>query len=428
MAIASMPSVDQNTCGSWTENQITAYQSMPFYLAKMQVETKKWFPTFSKTVKKIRWKPNMGPIMRGVRTNASPHMRQFANPRPITQDPLTDIMDIRESTSEAQVLSHDFESPVFNFYPEFNDFMSHIDDNGKDIIEKIERFRDIFLRGNMFHMSPYCFVCNNAGLVDLVLSPYWSGSGTFDPATMGKTTPFLTANRPSGNLKASCIEMAMTIAEIDLRIKPFRGSELPKEDQPLASQYLIVMDSEAWNQFPYDPLVLQNRSINMDLITNGYRGSFFGRSVARLEDLPLRYAEDGTFYAPEVRVAPGEINAGETIPNKLYAGINNSAYAVAWLIGENGYSEVESGPPPSMFTGDKFPNAPKMDWSGVPRLTKNFLLPCVAPDGTVQQKTNSKGKYIRFECESTFGILPEQRRNAIPILYQRKRGPGNPIK
>lgn len=422
--LTSMPALDTNQCGDWTENQITAYQSLPFYLAKLQVDMKNTYPTFSRSTKKIKWTQNQGSVMRAVRTNPSPHLRQFANPRPVTQTPLTDVVDVRETINEASVKWQDFRSPIFNWFPAFNDFMDHIQDTATDLSEKIERFNEVYIRGMMFHMSPFVIVCNANGTVSLVLSPYWSGSGTFDGGVnQGKTAAFLSANLPTGTLQLSCIEMAMTIAETDLGIPFFSGSELPKDDQPLDGKFLIVTASEQYNQFIYDQLVKANRTINFDVLTSGFKGSFFGRATSRLESLPLRYEADGTFDAPQLRVDASELNGGETLPNPDYTSIEVSPYTVNWLIGKNGYQTIETGMPPKLFTSNTFPNAPGMDWSGVPRLTKNFLIQCIDEQGNVQLDTNSWGRYLRFQAEQTFGILAAQRRNAIPILSVRKRGP-----
>lgn len=425
--LPSMPAIDANVCGDWTENQIGVYQTLPFWFAKLQVDTKDLYPTFSKLTKKRMWKPNNGPILRGVRTHSSPHLRQFINPNPISQAPKTDVMDIRESITEAQVYWQDFESPIFNFYPDFNDFMSHIDDNGKDISEKIERANEIYLRGMMFHMSPHVFICQADGSIKAVASPFFSGSGSFDGGVnQGKTAPFLIANLPTGPLQLSCIEQAMTHAEINYDIPYFSGSDLPKDDQPLDGKFLIVQDSESWNRLIYDPLVKSNRAISFDMLTNGYRGSFFGRSVSKLERFPLRYTALGTFPAPQVRTDAAEVDGGQTIVSPLYADPNQCPYVVNWLIGKNGYETIETGNPPSLFTGNKFPDAPKMSWDGVPYLTKQILLQCLDSNGNVQLRPNSRGRYIKFEASQTFGILATQRRNAIPILSLRKQGPGNP--
>lgn len=428
--LTSVPAIDAVTCGDWTENQLSAYQSLPFYLAKLQVDVKKTYPTFSRLTKKIKWTQGQGNTMRAVRTNASPNLRQFANPRPISQAPLSDVVDVRETIVEAQVKWQDFESPIFSFYSAFNDFMDHIDDTGKDMAEKIERFNEVFIRGMMFHMAPYVFVCLNNGTVALVPAPYWSGGGVFDGGVnQGKTPAFLSANLPTGPLTMDAIEMALTIAEIDLAIPYFSGSDLPKDDAPLDGKFLVITNSETYNRFPRDPSVLAGRSITLDLITKGFYGSFWGRATSRLESLPLRYTSEGAFLNPELRVDADEANAGETLPNPFYTALSSedpaqsSPYEVNWLVGKNGYSTIETGMPPKMFTGDKFPNAPGMDWSGVPRLTKNFLIQCLDSEGNVKLDTNRWGRYLKFQAEQTFGILAAQRRNAIPILSLRKRGP-----
>jgi hypothetical protein len=421
MALNQMPAIDQNTCGDWTENDRNLYQAMPFYLAKVQVEMKKTFPTFSKLTKTRKWKANNGPTLRGVVTNPSPRIRQFANPRTIAQQALTDIMNIREHTMEATVKHQKFESPIFNWYPEFNDFLSHIDDNGKDIMQKQEIFNEVFLRGMMFHMCPWVFICNADGSVTLKEAPFFTGTGQL-AAGDGKTAAFLTANLPTGGLRASAINMAMTIMETDLRIPFFKGSELPKEDQALDGKFLLINNSESWNQFAFDPAVRAGAPIDMNFINNGFRGSFWGRSVSRIEDTPLRYDADGTFWEPELSAAEDEYNEGETLPNPKYAGIiDGSPYAVAWLSGSPGYESIEVGPPPSMFARDEFPNAPKMDWSGQVRLTKNFVIQCVDADGNVHIEANTYGEHLKFISKLTCGILPTQRRNTIPILYKRER-------
>lgn len=424
-----MPAIDVNTFADWTENDINMYQALPFWLAQIQVDRMKTYPTFKKIVNKHRkWKQNMGPVMRGVKTNPSPNLRQFAFPKPISLgQPLTDVMNITESIAEAQVCRHRFQSPVFNFYPDFNDFLSHIEDNGKDIMDKIERFGEMFLRGMMFHMAPFVLACQADGTVKLINTAHYSGTGLFTEGVSGKTSAEIQAiiAQTTGNLQMQCLTIAATIAETDLRIPFFKGTNVPKEDAPLDGKYLFVMDSEAWNWFPFDPYLQANKVLDFDYAREGYRGSFFGRAVSRLEDLPMRFQLDGTYEAPELRVdSAGEYNDGETEPNPDYTGLGatQSPIGVAWLIGENGYEDIDSGPPPSEFTGDKFPDAPAMHWNGEVKLTKNFLLKGLDATGAVEWSANEYGEYCKFISQATFGIVPSQRRNCIPIFYQRKRG------
>jgi hypothetical protein len=97
-------------------------------------------------------------------------------------------------------------------------------------------------------------------------------------------------------------------------------------------------------------------------------------------------------------------------------------------MGPTGYESIEVGPPPSHFTGDKFPDAPPMFWNGQVKLTKNFVVPCIE-DGTgnIYYEANTYGENIKFIGQATYGILPVQRRNIIPIAYLRNRGRYNPV-
>jgi hypothetical protein len=64
-----------------------------------------------------------------------------------------------------------------------------------------------------------------------------------------------------------------------------------------------------------------------------------------------------------------------------------------------------------------------MQWNGEVYLNKDFLIDCVDPvTGVVRQRTNSKGRYIRYESTLTMGLFPRQRRWVIPILHKRKQG------
>ena len=423
-----MPAIDAQMCSGWTEQDVNLYQAMPYYLAKVQVDRRKTYSKWSKYTKKRKWKPNMGALLRGVRSEPSPHLRQFFHPNRLHSAPKKDVVDIREVTTEAEVYRHRFESPVFTFTPSFVDFMNHIDEHGKDIMEKIERADDLFIRSNVFQMAPYMFVCKADGSVDLVNAPAWKGTGTFDATVHGKTTAFLTANKPTGTLTLKGLSQIYTIMENDLRIPFFSGGNngASAVDTFLNGKYNTLLSSEKYIQFTFDPWLLQNKTDGYDVVNNSYRGSFFGRGTCELEDLPLRMTPDGTFYAPEGRVNDADeitFNDGETLINTPYANPATSSIEFGFAMGPTGYESIEVGPPPSQFTGDSFPNAPKMFWNGEVKLTKHILTPCVDSDtGDVVMEANSYGEYLKFISQATFGILPVQRRNIIPIAYLRKRG------
>lgn len=426
-AAHGMPAIDVATCADWSEQDLDLYNSVPFYLAKMETELRKTWTTWAKFTKKRRWKQNQGDTLRGVATNPSPHLRQFANPKPIKQALKKDIMNVRERTSSAQVYGQKFESPPLNFYPSFNDFMDHVDDTGKDIMEKIERYEDIFLRGNIFHMSPYMFI-SKGDTMELVKTPPWLGTGEFNPATDGKTKALIAANTPNitGHLKLAGLNHAYSIMDTELRVPFFSGSQLPKENAPLDGKYCLVTSNEAYGQFTFDPYVQQHKNCDLDIVNESFKGSFFGKITSKLEDLPLRFQGDGDFPQPEIRVDDDAENGGETVPNPEYAQLNEegSPYEVSWLVGGIGYESIEVGPPPSAFTGDSPPhNFPAMNWNGKVIITKQKLVPCIdEATGQVVYETNVYGDYLWFIARVALGVLATQRRNAIPILHLRKRG------
>ena len=427
MPITSMPAIDQQVCAGWTEQQRNLYRALPFYLAKMQVEKRAHWATWSKFYGKKRWKPNQGPLMIGIRSEPSPNMRQFAFPSPIDHTPTKDVMNVREVESQAIVFRHRFESPVLDFYPSFNDFMDHVDETAKDIMDKIDRYEDLFLRGMTYHSSPYAFLVTANG-VRLVQSNPYLNNAAFVEATDGKTAAWLAAQLPlitGDGLPLQSINAAVTIMEDDLRIPFFSGSDLPKDDAPLAGKYCLILPSEAYNQFMFDPFLLANKNCVLDIINESFKGQLFGRVTCRLEDLPLRFTTTGTYHQPEVRVEGGApYNLGETLPNPNYTGIDTSPIGVAFLVGASGADSIEVGPPPSAFTANTPPhNFPGMFWNGEVKATKQFLIPCINPDdGTIVWEMNTYGEKMKWISQATFGVLFKQRRNVIPIIYKRKRG------
>lgn len=426
MPLASMPALDANQCGNWTEQQINLYNSLPYYIAMMQVERRKTWMIWDKFVGKVKWTPNMGAVMRSVRKEPSPHLRQMAFPVPIAQAAKKDVMDVREVSVDAGVNRQKFESPILTFVPDFRDFMkNHVEANGKDIMEKEERFEDIYYRGQIFHNSPKVWVPDKAG-GSMVAAP--TGSGDSSGLT-GKSTAFMQQLFPQigqpGNLSLTTLNNLITSAETDERIPSWKGSGLPKENVGLDSKFALVCSSEAWNQFTFDPYLLANKNCALDVVNESFKGNFFGRATAILEDMPIRYAEDGTLPYPEVReLDPNAWNYGESVPNPAYTDPAQAPYEVAFLVGTQGYDAIEVGPPPKQFASNGMPEGfGKMFWNGELMITKNFLIPCVNDDGSVTWETNVYGEYLKFVSQCTFGIRATQRRFVIPIVFKRQRGP-----
>lgn len=420
----SMPAIDADICSGWTQQQIDLFNSLPFYFAKMQVERRKNWTIWNKFCGKRRWEANKGDIMRLVRKEPSPHIRQFAMPKTLVGTPRRDVMDVREVSADVQLYRHRFESPVLNFVPDFRDFMTdHVDAHGNDIMEKIERFEDIYLRSNIYHQAPYMLICKNND-VELIPATQWDGVGEFDAATEGKTTAWLTAQLPNvtGNLSLLAVNKALTIMENDLRVPAFKGSNLPKDGEGLQDKYCLIQESESYNQFTFDPYLQANKNCNLDVVHSTFKGDLFGRMTCKLEDLPLRCTAAGVFHEPELRVGEG-LNEGETVGNDLYNLPANSPYGIGFIAGAQGYEAVEVGPPPSKFASDNPPdNFAALKWNAEVRLTKKFLIECIGDDGVVRYEMNTYGENLKFISQGAFGIAGKQRRNIVPIVWLRKRG------
>lgn len=462
MANTIVPNIDAAICAQWTQQDINLYNRLPFYLVKMQLKYLKNFQIWSNLCGKVRWQPNMGQVMRSVSKEPSPHFRQFAFPNEISTIPVKDIMDVRERTVDALVLKQRFESMTLNFVPSFRDFLKdHVDKTAEDITQKITRFHDVFARGNIYTQSPYVFIPNrDDGQPELTPCPmnipittfdtvnlrtiFTGGANTFTnplavpssqagfDASGAKDGNWMQATFPlignPGNLSLNNINLMLNVMETDLRIPPFQGTLNPSGDNaPLNGKYVLVCSGEAYNQFIYDPWLLSYKQIDLNIITDVFKGSLFGRVTCRLEDLPIRISVDGTFPVPELReLNPNAFNYGESVPNPKYT---SAPFEVAFFVGYgDAYDLIEVGPPPKDFSGNGMPKGfGNMFWNGELMITKNLLTTCLDVNGNTVIDTNKYGELLQIISQATFGIVGKQKRAIVPFIFKRWRGAQRPV-
>lgn len=433
MAQITVPSIDQSFVGDWTEQDINLYNKLPFYLANIQAKHKKWWATWTKAVGKLKWEANQGKTLRAVRKEPSPHIRTFAFPNELDVMPTRDVIGHREMTAETVVRWQDFESLMFSFVPDFRDFMkNHVGFAAKDINEKILRFNDVFIRSEIWHKSPYVFVPGAA--TELQSAPVGPGNNTYTAAG-SKNAEWAKAILPSGNpngLSVAALGRLVSIASEDLGIPYFSGGDMPKENEGLDGKFLLICSPEAYRSWTFDPYVLTNRPLSMNLVSDTFKGSPFNDLVVRLERFPIRIAAadasgNVTFPGPETFESNSSaVNYGQTVPNPAYSGTNSAEYEVAFLVGGDGYSAIDVGMPPSAFTSGYEPsNFKKMKWNGEITITKDFLVPALDAGGLTRYESNKYGRHLQLIGTLACGVLGYNTRNVIPIIFKRFRGPSN---
>ena len=401
------------------------YNQLPIYLAKRQVEYIKYHDIWGKMLKPQKWTPNMGNNMRGVNKVPSPILRGQALPTVITALPQKDVIEVRETAEDVQLYRHDFESNVFQFLPSFQDFLNdHVDAHNDQINEKILCYKDLFYRTAIFHGSPHVYLCNPTdGGAELRLSTHW----TSPTIALSKDAAWLQAHTAltNGMLTLEHLKKLATIMYTDLGVVPYSGSVLPDgtDGSGLRQKYCLVTGTEVWDSFTdTGSYLLDNKKLDLDVVTAGFTGSLFGKWTSKHERYEMRIANDGSIPAPElVEESAAAYDFGDTVPNPAYV---DAPWAVAFAVGMDAYKGVTVGAPPRHFADGSSMTMKQfngMDWSGKVIPTRNVLVPSLDQNGTVVNDTNKRGEYMQLVADAVMGILPNRRRNIVPIIYKRSR-------
>lgn len=403
----------------WTAQDISMYNRLPIYMAKMQVDMLKWYGRWTKILNKVKWTPNQGFTMQGVHKNPSPILRSQFFPNKLSQAPKKDIIEVRESKEQVVLYRHNFESQLFHFLPSFVDFLTDsIDVTNSDITEKMAVANDLFHRTAIFHAADAVYLCGrSAG--ELVSAPYWTSPDISEVKNQGYLQEILPS--VTRTLDLANIQKISQVMYSDLGASPFSGSVLADgtDGKALAEKFCLICGREVWDNFINDTFLQGNRKLDLDIVTDKFVGSLFGHWTTMHERYELRIAADGTTPAPEiVEEGDGRFDQGEVKPNPAYV---SAPWAVAFACGADAYKAITVGPPPSDFTGMTMEQFAKLDWNGKVMMTKNVLVNTYDQNNALIQDTNKRGEYLQLLGDIVMGILPTRRRNVLPIIYRRAR-------
>jgi hypothetical protein len=362
--------------------------------------------------------------MRGVRPEYSPIGDSFVFPQDITTTPNKNIFETLESTEEATLKVHRFESKQFHFLPSFQDFRDNqLQWNHDDIIRQIALFNERFIRGVIFHRSPNVMIAGNQGISPLTLgtSELMTGAPTANPSAAqadGKNVGFMqdVAANIGQTLTLKVIYKACQYLDDDLQAPFFEGTmNTPRDNELIKGKYVLICGTDAWRAFTWDPSVSVLKAINLDLLFDGFKGSLFGQVTVKPEKYPLRFNDAGVFIAPQVI----DNLTKKTRPNPTYTSLDTAQNEVAFLVGADAWKSISVGPPPKEFSSksmsaDKFYS---LNWSGEVRLTDQMLIKYA--DGTLD--LNRYGTNLQLISQGIFGILGAEVNNVLPIFFRRSR-------
>lgn len=420
--MSALPVTDQNIVGRWTQADVDRFEKTPYYNAKAEVlHREKWKGIGRLLTASVPWTPNQGSIQRRPAITGSPVVRQQARPRALVQgDPLTDMPDTSETKHDLLVYEHEFVTQHFNYLPDFQDFFgSHLKPSHDALLRDITIFEDLFYRTSIWEHSPYIYVCG----VGLIEAP--TPENLF-MTTKGKTDEWLLANvfKPVIEKKGyfSLQELYNIIHGVseEIGMIPYAKEANEANDNiPLDEQYAAMISKEVWLNWVEDPWVKENRPIDMNIITKGFEGNFFGQCRAMRQTYPERYLINAGFTtstlpAPEERIVNGPLNGRIRRTDDWR---RNAQIEVSYIFGAPGYSKLKTGPTPATFAQAR--DGKPFNWNGKPILTKDFLIPRTDVNGQRREVVNN-GRFLRYETTLAMGIARDNPQQVLPVVYLRQ--------
>ena len=432
-----------STFGNATVEDVSRFNQLPFYLVKNEV---KQFPTwsvFDQLYGDIDWQANEGNFMKGVTPQRSPVARSFFFPNAITTVPNKDVYQVTESVEQTQLYMHDYESFQFNFLPSFTIFWkNYLQFANTDIVRQIAVSNNQFIETSMWFNSPYVYVCGQTGLTYGNPQAMGNVAGT---AAYSKTYAWLvnTVQGSAGvagvtsNLRLRDVFNAFMALQEDLAAPSFDGAKnMPKDNEGLRNKYVLLIASEDFLNFTFDPDVLNKLQglapCDLNLLFNDFKGLLFGSLTCKINRYPVRFnianvndTNANLLYSAGAPIDPEIFDATDNKwkPNPYYTSRVSAPYTWNWILGADRAKTVKVGPPPKEFATTNM-SAKKfyaLRWNGEVQLTDQVLI----FDSNNVPSLNNYGKQLKFISELTHGYLEGERRHAFPILSKRVRPQNN---
>lgn len=396
------------------------FSKLAVYFALNQLDRIPQLEVYGKIFGDIPWQPSMGTTLQGLRVEPTPKVRGEFRPNAITTRANVDIFDQREYKEQAVVNWHKVQSPLIYFLRNWQDFISNqIQPAIGDINEQVVYLNELFIRTAMWDRSPFVYLVGQNGPYQAAPHNGVIGGVGADPKPVAwRAGIFGGASGPPDFLTLPAIHNAMVTLQVDAGAAPISNpaSALPKENDLLRGNYVLMTSTEAYGQLIWDQAFQRLRSINDNYVNNKFMDHLFGQLAIKGLQYPVRYKIDGTIVVPEII----DEASGETIPNPDYASPAVAQFEEAWIMGGQCYRSVKIGPPPKDFAGGaSVKQVNGMNWNGKVYTTDKILIRDGAAPNNIEY--NSYGEYLRIQGVLTMGILPQRPRSAMPIIFQRRR-------